>query len=40
MSTAACPARLERMRVLGASEVDEEDYLPATEKDRRSLPTR
>ena len=29
--------KIERLRVLGPGEVDEEDYLPATEKDRRSL---
>ncbi len=29
--------KIERMRVLGPGEVDEEDYLPATEKDRNAL---
>jgi 3'-5' exoribonuclease len=29
--------KIERMRVLGPGEVDEEDYLPATERDRKSL---
>ena len=31
--------KIERLKILGRNEVEEEDYLPATEKDRRSLAT-